>query len=327
MTDTRSFRPDRRKALRMTAGSILAAGLSSPFGLGLTKAADLIGEIALEPGWYRSSSKSHKRHHWIGHYVLPEFRFERIPRSGKKRRVRLRKLRNSRKIIAVGHLFGPNTGVGDESDEPKIDKYKRVEKPSGRINGASGAKVERFRRLSHEDLPEFAGNPAPRLNLNHYSVGIEATALDLWTSGRREQAVEVLRVGLTYVLKDNADRPLNLRLLDLLSGLLWRSNRPVDLAKLVSKMQPNAEEIEATINSLQAALVNKSAKQKVRRPRSNEPWTAADVEVAKLQESIRMASARMRQIKIRLFNWSAGSGLWHRKWHPDAKRSWAGVDL
>jgi hypothetical protein len=305
-----------RRLFTQGLASFLAT-LLSPISAGAANT-PVAGAAPLEPGWYKSprAATGPGAQYWIAHYVRPGARFEHRPHDDGKRRVRRRKLNRDVEIMQARGMFRPATSTR------KLAR-KLVVREAGQVAGATAIKREKLVRLRDDELPVFDGSMGRRLNLDWYSEGIEALALEHWQGGRRDQALATLRVGLTYAARDDS---LNIRLYDLLAGLLVRAGRDAELAALAAELQPMADGLAQRIGALDVEIARKPVKPRSRQPANQLPWTAADVEIARLEEQGRQLAARLGQITGRLENWRADSSKWKAKWRSP-ERKWAGIDI
>jgi hypothetical protein len=289
-----------------SAGAIVLAATVVPFLVAPRSALDLpggmpaqrlasasrkpvqIAEHSGEVGWYRYR-RSFSQPAWIGHFVRPEARAEHPARP-------------------------PGSGPG-----------KTTIRPSGTIGGAgalSTVQLERLQPLGIDELPAFEPMSVPekpRLNLSFYSEGIESVALAAWTSGDHAGAIEVLRTGLTYA---RVDEDLNLRLYDLLSGLLVRSGREAELDGLIEEL---SERLGQT-RDLRRQLAP------VQDPDKRSARILASVPGVRPQylptpQVDRQSEILIRRLKSRIERWDERDGKWRRAWRSGQRRRWSRIDI
>jgi hypothetical protein len=129
----------------------------------------------------------------------------------------------------------------------------------GRIKGAGRIKLEKLQPMPDTELPRHSATGF-RLNRSFYSEGIERRAIDRWKQGEKDEAIRILRIGLTYpAIKGRS----NIRLYDLLAGLLIRMNRDEEVRKLATEILARRGNWPDVIDS-------------ARRQRRVQAWTAPD---------------------------------------------------
>jgi len=201
-------------------------------------------------------------------------------------------------------------------------------------------------------------NPPPqkqrlkRLDLAHYSEGIETQALMHWRHGRRDAALDVLELGLSYVANGSSAQ-CNLRLCDLLAGLLVRSGKDAARAALWAQLITLVErEIGATVRNLHylgsdlndlrnppirhGAVDAVSTVEADARDGSLSPRTPKEKQEraqqkrqrkdARLARQIKYEFAKIEMLRQRLTNWSESDGKWRKKWRAPSLR-WNGLDI
>ena len=154
-------------------------------------------------GWY-IHRRGERQPQWIGHFVRPEY-----------------------KIVRPAH---PDPGR----------KVSESIRPAGTIGGAGTLREEEIKRLGplrSGDLPPFSSGERPRLNALFYSEGIEYLALEMWRAGAKIDAIAVLHLGMSYAWRPIPGRRLNVRLYDLLAGLLVRTGREDQLEPLIAQLR------------------------------------------------------------------------------------------
>lgn len=315
----RVSRNERRSFLKFLA---FGAKCAKPFRTTLPfliVGTEVQAEESLKSGWYKLIEHGGEGKNWIGHYVHPEYKFERSPKPPAKRRVRLRKLTTTQEIKAARGLFVPH----NESEKQFL--RKSVVLPAGRIDGAAGIRIAKLIPLADAELPEFSGDAKSRLNKRHYSVGVETVALQQWRIGNVAAALETLRKALSYSEPFLEARPVNLRLYDLLAGLLVRSGRPNELSVLIDRMRQREKEAKAVVSGLKTQVHEKLVSGVNHEFAA--AWQVIDVEIAKLEERERMATNRLLQIQGRLVIWSSESGTWRDGWRVGVSRKWSGIDI
>jgi hypothetical protein len=181
-------------------------------------------------GWYRNDVDSS----WIGHFVKPTFRLER---KGKAK-----------------HWFGP-------SWFPPKQRSGLSEHVDGRIKGAGKLIVSKLVAISAAQLPPY-GPGKPRLNRRFYSEGIETYALHHWSTGKRYEAIHILKIGISYAGNQS---PLNVRLYDLAAGLCVRAGEERALFDI-------AEEMKQTVDR-QSNFSKSRSPQVINLQRRIESWT------------------------------------------------------
>jgi hypothetical protein len=192
--------------------------------------------------------------------------------------------------------------------------------PSGRISrAAAGLKIGDLRPLTVEEVIASTQQSDQPLPKGLYSEGIEAVALKRWLEDR-DGAIKILQTGLTYA--DGGD--LNIRLYDLLAGLLVRHNRDQDLAPLISVVQLAIGSLDSKLQDMpdpeekqraELEQQSKSRKKRQRRYAQNE-----------LKRKSKLQNAR-KALEKRLAAWTSESGKWQAKWRAQSPLKWNGVDI
>jgi hypothetical protein len=286
-------------------------------------------------GWYRSSkAEVDPDEAWVAHFVKPGYRFEHAAGRGRPLRPRARKRRRIKSIMRWATLFRPT--IPNKKRRTRLVAY-----PSGRIRASWRMKVAQLTRLSEDALPAFQPPKKQRLNVRFYSEGVETLSLQHWQSGDRERALELLRIGLTYAKNG---RPLNIRLYDLLAGLLVRSGRLAELALLHTELAGEVAQLQANIGTLTKQLeakISGSAVGLVRSPRTQllptasvadrptikTTWSESNAEIAQLKDRLRQSTARLKHTQSRRDNWLRPDGRWAKKWIAGTPQRWGGVDI
>ena len=212
----------------------------------------------------------------------------------------------------VAHFAKPAYKFTHHDRRHKQKAGRTVVFRSGRISGSG--KIKNLRLFEADGFQAFQ-KPRDRLNLTSYSDGIEKHALDAWGRGRKDEAIAALKVGVSYAeLRD----PLDIRLLDLLAGLLVRTGREAELRELMPILERELEKVATVLQE-------------------GEPDSWADESLTDPKRKVRLMarSAKRRHKKFqnyqaalqkRLQNW-AGVGSWRSEWAKNSPRKWNGLAI
>jgi hypothetical protein len=367
---SRAVRFDRRELVRggLASGTILFSVAAVPLAVARQSTISLANKVAWglrlplnpryrrrkrkyaqhigPPGWYRAPGNSN----WVAHFVKPAYRFEhktssRVAGGTKSQKhPKPRQRRRTKSIIRWAGLFRP-------VNPNKKRKAKLVVYPAGRIASTWRMKAARLTRVPDDTLPARERSntfPSPEqnpahgmLNARFYSEGVETQSLQHWQAGDIEGALKILRTGLSYA---NGGRALNIRLYDLLAGLLIRSGRKTELMALRTELDREVERLSRRIDQLMKRLdeLNRSEARErqleliLRRAKASPdqehsvaktPWPESRVEIARQTESIRWTNARLKHLQSRLERWANPDGKWANKWAAGAIRKWGSVDI
>ena len=221
---------------------------------------------------------------FIGHFAKPIFRFQRIAKRGPP---------------------------------------KTIEHEQGSIRGAGKLKVEHLTPLTLAQLPSFGGSGG-RLNARFYSEGIETVALQSWQDGKRDEAIRILDIGVSYTRQQT---PLNVRLYDLLAGLLVRQGRDGELGRLseairleIARPGGPGEQADQAAGTREECLQSlgdelKSPKRRIR--------LAAGKKLKRCMKT----SSYGKNLELRLKRWAEDNGKWKTRWRQGSAVKWNGLDI
>jgi hypothetical protein len=223
----------------------------------------------------------------------------------------------------IGHFVKPEIVVKHRAKwwPPRLGFV--VKHPAGRIKGGGKIDSKRLVAMQPREISSVIPNEK-RLNANFYSEGIEQAALESWREGARADAIEILRVGLSYTSRQ---KDLDIRLYDLLAGLLVRERRDKELTSLMPAIEARIARIERILNDPKAGI------------NLDDRMRAKLVEESKSRKRSVRLSARHRirakqkltglkaAMEARLAAWSAAEGKWKAKWQSESKLKWNGLDI
>ncbi|MGR9235060.1 hypothetical protein ACU8NU_26275 (plasmid) [Rhizobium leguminosarum] len=170
-------------------------------------------------------------------------------------------------------------------------------RPDGTMKGIFEEGKKPIHPVKDIDLSVTQPSRTISLNKSAYSQGIEATAISAVLRGDAGQAIKILRVGVAYDLNEGItfDRisrfntvPHNLRIYDLLAGLLIRTERLAELDNFVEELRQRVP----------------ARKYEVRLKESANNW-----------------------LEKRFQKWSDPGGNWAQRWHASKKVRWNGIDI
>jgi hypothetical protein len=214
----------------------------------------------------------------------------------------------------VAHFVKPAYKFRHSAEHTKQKVGRTVVFRLGRVCGAGHLKTKNLQPLHPDGFQAFQ-KPRDRLNVVAYSDGIEQYALDTWRQDRRNEAIAALKVGVSY---SELREPLNIRLLDLLAGLLVRTGRDAELRELTPILERELAKVATVLEE-------------------NEPTSSVDEDLSDPKRKVRLQarSAKRRHQKFqtyqaalqkRLQNWTEVSS-WHNSWSANSLHKWNGLAI
>lgn len=256
-------------------------------------------------GWYVRDKSTRRK---IGHFVKPPFDRQRAVKRGPAR------LARAAEIIA-----GRIKGAGKLRRSTVLVKLPDDMLPALR-RPATGA-----------TNPTQTGGqvPEPRLNTRFYSEGVEAAALENWRANRKDRAIAILRIGLTYA---EGQSPLNVRLYDLLAIMLLRSGRQQEIASLRPAIERERDLISRRLARLDRDVnvrlpeKRQSASEITRQVRVSAEKRSGKLQARKMARERPKLETQRELLNKRLTVWADADSKWTKKWR-EPSRKWNGVDI
>ncbi|TAT71084.1 hypothetical protein [Rhizobium ruizarguesonis] len=321
---------DRQSALALAAKT--AAKLGFPLNPRFDRKAVQFARLEEESGFYPHFNA--ERSVTILHYVKPEYTFTHQPSRGRKRH--RQRVRHRIKAIAKwGGLLRKASGK-------KRETARLIHYPKGRMNVSHRMDIAKLGRAAVSDIAPFLTRESPHVRLRYYSEGIENQALEKWRAGEKNAAIDVLKIGLTYT-KPSANFSggrLNIRLYDLLAGILVRAGRSSELVPLVDELKTQIarlqQEIEMAdvrqngdVRAPPARLASSGATAVgVSIPDGRDgAWSMAQARMEKYAYERHILEKQIETLQSRVERWVASEGKWARDWGEGAVRKWAGIDM
>jgi hypothetical protein len=153
-----------------------------------------------------------------------------------------------------------------------------------------------------------------------YSEGTESIAVENWTGDDKDLAITTLRLGLID-FGHSGDGGFNVRLYDLLAGMLVRAGRQNELSALFPGLEKELDDIRLRLSSMSDSLAADCAVSVTNSKKREVRWREEEelLEVHKLQ-TYRLS------LELRLRKWADADSKWNGSWRSDS-RKWDGLDI
>ena len=202
-------------------------------------------------GWYKVAGPSRKR---VLHYARNAITVVRVDRWPPKRKQHSkRQSTDKRRASQAKKATQGFTGTLVRMLRPR---RKTIRLPVGTILGAGKLAPRRLEALQFQAIE----TQPLRLNKQFYSEGIENTVVRFWGAGRREEALQVLALGLRQADLRRTKHKLNMRLYDLAAALFVveaRFDRLIELGSRLEGVLQSSKRLSESDRKLVALRISK----------------------------------------------------------------------